>query len=40
MLKMAVFNNKPYTERFFRRANEKHGHDLAFFEPRLSDGEK
>lgn len=37
MLKMAVFNNKPYTERFFRRANEKYGHDLAFFEPRLSD---
>jgi D-lactate dehydrogenase len=37
MLKMAVFNNKPYTERFFRHANKKFGHDLTFFEPRLSD---
>jgi D-lactate dehydrogenase len=37
MLKMAVFNTKPYVERFFRRANERFGHELTFFEPRLSD---
>jgi D-lactate dehydrogenase len=37
MLKMAVFNNKPYVERFFTTANRKYGHELTFFEPRLSD---
>ena len=36
-MKMAVFNTKAYMERFFRRANERFGHELVFFEPRLSD---
>ena len=37
MLKMAVFNTKPYVERFFERANTRFGHKLTFFEPRLSE---
>ena len=37
MLKMAVFNNKPYVERSFRLANKPRGHELVFLEPRLSD---
>ena len=37
MAKLAVFNTKPYVEQFFRRANERFGHELTFFEPRLSD---
>lgn len=34
-MKVAVFSTKPYDERYLRRANEPHGHDLTFFEPRL-----
>ncbi|HDS83980.1 MAG TPA: 2-hydroxyacid dehydrogenase [Phycisphaerales bacterium] len=37
MLQMAVFNTKPYVEQFFHRANERFGHGLTFFNPRLSD---
>lgn len=37
MAKMAVFNTKPYVKRFFRRANERFGHELTYFEPRLSE---
>ncbi len=37
MLQMAVFNTKPYVEEFFHRANERFGHRLTFFKPRLSD---
>ncbi len=37
MLKMAVFNTKPYTKQFFGRANERFGHELVFFKERLTD---
>ena len=37
MLKVAVFNTKPYVEQYFRRANERFGHALTFLEPRLTD---
>gem|GEM_PF-5350293 len=30
-MKIAVFSNKPYTERSFRQANEAFGHELVFF---------
>lgn len=36
-MKIAVFNNKPYTERFFKQANEAVGHELIFYNERLSD---
>jgi D-lactate dehydrogenase len=36
MMKVAVFSTKPYDERFLRAANEGHGHELTFFEPRLT----
>lgn len=35
-MKVAVFSTKPYDERFLRAANEGHGHELTFFEPRLT----
>ncbi|HOQ04089.1 MAG TPA: 2-hydroxyacid dehydrogenase [Anaerohalosphaeraceae bacterium] len=35
-MKIAVFSNKPYTERSFRQANEAFGHELVFFEERLN----
>lgn len=35
-MKVAVFSTKPYDRRFFESANEKHGHELSFFETRLS----
>ncbi len=35
-MKIVVFSNKPYTERFFRAANEAHGYDLDFLEARLN----
>lgn len=36
-MKVAVFNNKPYVERSFLKANKQFGHELVFLEPRLSD---
>ena len=36
-MKVAVFNNKPYTERFFNRANADFGHELVFYGERLGD---
>jgi len=35
-LKIAVFSTKPYDRESLDRANEGHGHDLSFFEPRIS----
>jgi len=35
-MKIAVFSNKPYTERTFQAANEFYGHQLCFFEERLN----
>ena len=37
-MNIAVFSTKPYDERFLRRANEAHGFDITFFEPRLLKG--
>jgi D-lactate dehydrogenase len=34
-VKVAVFSTKPYDRRFLAAANERAGHDLRFFEPRL-----
>lgn len=34
-MKVAVFSTKSYDRRFLEAANEKYGHDLVFFEPRL-----
>ena len=34
-MKVAVFSTKPYDQRYLQRANERHGHELTFFEPRL-----
>lgn len=36
-MKVAVFNNKPYTEQFFRHANAEFGHELIFHEEHLSE---
>lgn len=36
-MKIAVFNNKPYTERFFKQANAASGHELVFYNDRLND---
>src|SRR5690625_800315 len=33
---VSVFSAKPYDREFFERANETHGHTLAFFEAHLS----
>jgi D-lactate dehydrogenase len=35
-MRIAVFNTKPYERDAFLAAPEPHGHELAFFEPRLS----
>ncbi len=35
-MKLAVFSVKPYDRRFFDIANQDHGHELAFFETRLT----
>ncbi len=35
-MNVAVFSTKTYDRRFFEAANEQHGHDLTFFEPRLT----
>jgi len=35
-MNIAVFSTKSYDRRFFEAANEQHGHDLTFFEPRLT----
>lgn len=35
-MKVAIFSTKPYDRRFFESVNESHGHDLVFFETRLS----
>src|SRR5690606_2746281 len=35
-MKIAVFSTKPYDRRELDRANGRHGHDLTFFEPRLT----
>jgi D-lactate dehydrogenase len=35
-MKIAVFSTKPYDREALERANEAHGHDLVYFEPRLS----
>jgi D-lactate dehydrogenase len=35
-VKVAVFGTKPYDEASLRQANGAHGHDLVFFEPRLT----
>jgi D-lactate dehydrogenase len=37
-MNIAVFSTKPYDERFLTRANEAHGFDVTFFEPRLLPG--
>lgn len=34
-MRVAVFSTKPYDKRFLQAANERHRHDLQFFEPRL-----
>jgi D-lactate dehydrogenase len=34
-VRMAVYSTRPYDERFLTAANERHGHELSFFEPRL-----
>jgi D-lactate dehydrogenase len=35
-MKVAVFSSKPYVEESFRQANQKAGHELVFFEARLT----
>lgn len=35
-MKVAVFSTKPYDQRFLEAANSSHGHDLVFFESRLT----
>ncbi len=35
-MKVAIFSTKPYDRRFFESVNESHGHNLVFFETRLS----
>lgn len=35
-MKVAVFSTKPYDQQFLEAANAKHGHELVFFEPRLT----
>lgn len=35
-MKVAVFSSKPYDRHFFEAANQQHGHELVFFEPRLT----
>lgn len=35
-MKIAVFSTKRYDRVFLERANEEHGHDLVFYDPRLT----
>jgi D-lactate dehydrogenase len=35
-MRVAVFSTKPYDQRFLSAANQRHGHELDFFEPRLT----
>lgn len=35
-MRVAIFSTKPYDERFLTEANERHGHELVFFETRLT----
>lgn len=35
-MRIAVFSTKPYDRRFLEEANRVYGHDLVFFEPRLT----
>ena len=35
-MRIAVFSTKPYDRAFFSRANQRHGHELSYFEPRLT----
>lgn len=35
-MKIAVFSTKPYDAEYLKRANEAYGHELQFFEPRLT----
>jgi len=35
-MKIALFSAKPYDRRFFDAANEAHGHEIAYFEARLT----
>jgi D-lactate dehydrogenase len=35
-MRVAVFSTKPYDEQYLREANVRHGHELAFLEPRLT----
>lgn len=34
-MRIAVFSTRSYDERFLTGANERHGHELTFLEPRL-----
>ena len=34
-MRIAVFSTRPYDERFLSAANERHGHQLTFLEPKL-----
>lgn len=36
-MKVAVFSTKPYDRQFLEAANQAHGHELHFFEPRLTE---
>lgn len=36
-MKVAVFSNKPYTERFFNEVNADFGHELVFYTERLNE---
>ena len=36
-MKVALFSTKPYDRTFFLAANVATGHELVFFEPRLTD---
>ncbi len=35
-MRLAVFSTKPYDRAFFTEANARHGHEITFFEPRLT----
>lgn len=35
-MRVAIFSTKPYDRSFLTAANARHGHDLTFFEPRLT----
>jgi D-lactate dehydrogenase len=35
-MKVAFFSTKPYDQKFFQSVNQSFGHDLSFFEPRLT----